>query len=99
MSQADFAFPDSVAADADIYGPCYRVNLDRRMRRLRDRDVSRRAEEGLDLDSRAAHLNPVENSSRPRDSDGREYAQNAERDGELENGKGMPHDPSAALAG
>jgi hypothetical protein len=61
------------------------------MRGVRDRNVSRRAEQGLNLDSRAAHLDSVENSSCPRDSDGREYAHDAECDGELENGEGVPH--------
>jgi hypothetical protein len=91
MSRADLALSHSVAPYTHVDRPRNSVYLDCCMRGMRDGDVSCRAEEGLDLDRRAAHLDSVENSSRPWDCDGREYAQDAERDGELENGKGVPH--------
>jgi hypothetical protein len=91
MSGSDLAFSYSVASNSHVDGPRNGVYVHRRMRGVRDRDVSCRAEYGLDLDSCASHLHPVENSSRPWDGDGREYAQNAERDGELDNSEGVSH--------
>ena len=91
MGRADLALSDSVLPNTHADRPPNGVYLDRNMRGVRDGDMSCRAEQGLDVDSRAAHLDPVEHSSRPRDGDGREYAQDAERDGELENGEGVPH--------
>jgi len=74
MSGANLALSDGVASDTHVDRPRNRVYVDSRMRSARDRDVPSRAEQRLDLDCRAAHLDSVENASRPWDGNGREYA-------------------------
>jgi hypothetical protein len=91
MSGSNFALSYHITGDAYGNGSLDRVDVDRRVSGMRDRKVACRAEERLDLDCRAAHAHPVENFSRPWDGDGREYAQDAERDGELDNREGMSH--------
>jgi hypothetical protein len=91
MGRADLTLSNGVLPNTHADRPLHGVYLDRRMRGVRDRDVSCCAEQRLYIDGRAAHPDSVENSSRPRNGDGREYAQDAERDGELEKGEGVPH--------
>src|SRR5258705_9953056 len=72
MGRADFALSDSVLPNTHDDRPRHGVNLDRRMRGVRDGDVSGRTEQGLDLASSAAHLDSVEYASRAETSEGRE---------------------------
>ena len=99
MNSSQLPLSDGVISDADDHGSSNSVYLDRRMCGARDRDVPCRAEKRFDLDRRATHPDSVENFGRPRDGDGREYAQNADRDGELDNGERVSHCPSAGFAG
>jgi hypothetical protein len=99
MSSAQLPLSDSVISDADDHGSSNSVYLDRRMRDACDRDMPCRAEKRFDLDRRATHLDSVQDFGRPRDGDGREYAQNADRDRELDNGERVSHYPSAGFAG
>jgi len=89
--RADFRLPQRISIGADVNRACSRVDLDSGLRAAGDRDVSSGAEDRLDLDYGATNVNPIQKSSRPGDGDGREYAQNAERDGELDQSERMSH--------
>ncbi len=91
MGSADLALSNCVASNAHVDGSRNGIYLHGRVGGARDRDVPRCAEQRFYLDHRAPHLDSVENFARPRDGDGREYAQDADRDGELDNGKGVSH--------
>jgi hypothetical protein len=68
-----------------------RVDLHSRLRRPGDGEVSRRAEQRADLDDRAIYANAVEKPTRGRKGNGREYANDAESDGDLDECKRGAH--------
>jgi hypothetical protein len=61
-----------------------RVDLHSRLRRASDGQVSRRAEKGADLDDRAINVDAVEEATCSRNGYGREYANDAESDRDLD---------------
>jgi len=89
--RADFRPAQHMSLGAHVNRARSRVDLHRGLRAAGDRNVSSGAEERLDLDYGATNVNSIQQSSRPGDGDGREYAQNAERDGELDQSERMSH--------
>jgi hypothetical protein len=67
------------------------VDLDGDLGRAGDRQMAPRAKQRFDLDYGAPHVDAVEESASSRDSDGREYAHDAERDGKLDQGERVSH--------
>jgi hypothetical protein len=97
--RADISPAQRASLGAHVNRPGRSVDIHRRLRSAGDRNVSGSAEERLDLDYGAAHVDSIEKSSRPGNGDGREYAQNAERDGKLDQGERMPQRSSAMSGG
>jgi hypothetical protein len=97
--RADLSLAQRASLGAHVNRPGSSVDIHRRLRPAGDRNVSGGAEERFDLDYRAAHVNSIQKSSRPGDGDGREYAQNAERDGKLDQSERMPQRSSAMSGG
>jgi hypothetical protein len=91
VSRADLPLSNGLASNADIDRLPNRVYVYRRLRGARDRNVPCRVEQRFDLDCGATHLDSIEHSSGPRDGDGQEYAQDADRDGKLDNAEGVSH--------
>jgi len=78
---SNVALPNRIWSDAYIDGSSDVIDIDRRLRGARDRDVPRGAENRLDLHHRASNSHSVEQIARPWHGDGGEYAQNAECNG------------------
>lgn len=97
MIHADLGTTQRTSIGADVNRPRGRVDLYRRLRAPGDRDVAGCAEERLDLDYGSAYVNSIQKPARPGKGDGREYAQNAERDGELDQSERVSQRSSAIL--
>jgi len=91
MNTPDLALTDCFAptqkADDTIRG----IDLDARLGGAGDRKVTSSSEQRSDLHHRAVDVDAVEQPSRTRHGDGREYAHDAERDRELDEGKRGAH--------
>jgi hypothetical protein len=84
MNAADLALPERILPGQNTDHPMCRVDLHSRLRRASDGEVSRRAEKRADLNDRAVYANAVEQATPGRDGYGREYANDAESDGDLD---------------
>lgn len=91
MISADVLLSQRVAPGADTDYSSGGVDLNGCLRRARDGQMPGGAEERLNLYHSAVDVDAVQDPPSDGEGYGREYAQNAERDGELENGKGVPH--------
>jgi hypothetical protein len=83
VNPAYLTLSQRIVSGHHLYHSMCRVDLHSRLRRASDGHVSRRAEQGNNLDDRAIHVNAVEESTRGRSGDGREYADDAEGDRDL----------------
>jgi hypothetical protein len=97
--RADFSPAQRASLGAHVNRPGSRVDIHRSLRSVGDRNVSGGAEERLDLDYGAAHVNSIQKPSCPGNGDGREYAQNAERDRKLDQGERVPQRSAAMSRG
>jgi hypothetical protein len=91
MIRSDLTLSKRVGSNPDVERLSRCVDIDRRLRGPRDRDVSSAAESRFDLHNRAANVDPVEQFAGPWHGDGGQYAQNADRDGELDDGERASH--------
>jgi hypothetical protein len=83
MNAADLSLPQRIVSGHYADDSMCRVDLYSRLRRASDGEMSRRAEQGTDLNDRTIHLNAVEDTTRGWNGNGREYANDAEYDGDL----------------
>jgi len=88
---SNLALPNRICSDAYIDGSSDGIDINGRLRGARDRDVPRGAENRLDLHHRASNAHSVEQITRPWHSDGGKYGQNAERNGQLDDGERLSH--------
>jgi hypothetical protein len=91
MLGPDSSLAQGVAIRAHVNRSGNGVDLDGDLRRAGDSQMSRGAKERLNLDYCPAHVNAIQESPCSRDGDGREYAHDAERDGELDQGESVSH--------
>jgi hypothetical protein len=89
--RSDLPLSKCVDSDTDVYRLSDGVDVDRRLRGPRDRDVSSSAEKRFDLYDGAANADPVEQLAGPWRGDGGECAQDADRDDELGNRERVSH--------
>jgi len=91
MIRSDLTLSKRVGSNTDVERPSRGVDIDRRLRGPRDRYVSSAAESRFDLHDRAANVDPVEQFAGPWHGDGGQYAQNADRDSELDDCERVSH--------
>jgi hypothetical protein len=84
MNAADLALPERILPGQNVDHSMCRVDLHSRLRRASDGEVSRCAEQRADLNDRAVYANAVEQATSGRNGNGREYANDAESDGDLD---------------
>ena len=80
MFAADIASPDSIASNAHVESSRQRVDVDRRLRRPRDREVTGTAENGFDIGDGTTSLNSVEHFGGLWHGDRRQHGKHAQRD-------------------
>jgi len=88
---SDRLLSDRVAANAHVDCPGDRVDIDSCLRGARYCDVASAAENRLDLQYRAAHLDSLEQFTGPWHGDGGQRAQNAESDSDLDYSERVSH--------
>jgi hypothetical protein len=91
MNAANLSLPQRILPGQNVDHPVCRVDLHSRLRRASDGEMSRRAEQRADLNDRAVYANAVEQATRRRNGNGREYANDAESDGDLDESKRSAH--------
>ena len=83
MLAADIARPDRVASNAHVQRSRQRVDVDRRLRRPRDRDVTGAAENGFDVSDGTANSNSVEQFRGLWHGDRRQHGKDAQGNGDF----------------
>jgi len=91
MISADVHLSQRIFLGADADYSFRGVDLNSCLRRARDGQMPGGTEERFNLDHCAVDVDPVQEPPSEGDRYGREYAQNAERYGELDQGECIPH--------
>jgi hypothetical protein len=91
MITADIRLSQRVVFRPDADYSRRRVDLNSRLRCSRDRQMPRGTKERFNLDHSTTDVNSVQEPRSEGDRYGREYAQNAQRHGELDQGECIPH--------